>query len=127
LVQKKAKAKGTETVTSAAALKSGPDSKTICYHCKETGQWKRNCSKWLAEHGKKAGNAASGKGTLVAYVIDIYLADIPSSSWVFDTGSVVHICNSMQGLVRTRRVAQGEIDIRVGNKARVAALEVGTM
>ena len=72
-------------------------------------------------------DAASGKGTLVAYVIDIYLADIPSSSWVFDTGSVVHICNSMQGLVRTRRVAQGEIDIRVGNKARVAALEVGTM
>ena len=31
----------------------------------------------------------------------------------------------MQGLVRTRRV--GEIDIRVGNKARVAALEVATM
>ena len=72
-------------VTSAAAPKSGPDSKTICYHFKETGYWKRNCSKWLAEHGKKAGNAASGKGTLVAYVIDIYLADIPSSSWVFDT------------------------------------------
>ena len=76
---------------------------------------------------KKVGNAASGKGTLVAYVIDIYLADIPSSSWVFDTGSVVHICNSMQGLVRTRRVAQGEIDIRVGNKVRVAALEVDMM
>ena len=33
----------------------------------------------------------------------------------------------MQGLVRTRHVAQGEIDIRVGNKARVAALEVGMM
>ena len=93
--KKKAKAKGTETVTSAAAPKSGPDSKTICYHYKETGHWKRNCSKWLAEHGKKAGNAASGKGTLVAYVIDIYLADIPSSSWVFDTGAVAHICNSM--------------------------------
>ena len=35
--KKKAKAKGTEMVTSAAAPKSGPDSKTICYHCKETG------------------------------------------------------------------------------------------
>ena len=88
---------------------------------------KRNCSKWLADHGKKARNAASGKGTLVAYVIDVYLDDIPSSSWVFDTGSVVHICKSMKGLVRTRRVAQGEIDIRVGNKARVVALEVGMM
>ena len=60
-------------------------------NCKETGHWKRNCSKWLAENGKKAGDGASGKGTLVAYVIDIYLADIPSSSWVFDTRSVVHI------------------------------------
>ena len=61
------------------------------------------------------------------HVIDIYLAHIPSISWVFDTRLVVHICNSMQGLVRTRRVAQGEIDIRVGNKARVVVLEVGTM
>ena len=75
----------------------------------------------------KARNAASGKGTLVTYVIDIYLANIPSSSWVFDTGSVVHIGNSMQGLVRTRRVAQGEIDITDSKKARVAALEVGAM
>ena len=113
--KKKAKAKGTETVISAAALKSGPDSKTICYHCKETGHWKRNYSKWLAEHGKKAGSETSSKGALVRYVIDIYLADIANRSWVFDTGSIVHICNSMQGLVRTRLVAQGEIDIRVGN------------
>ena len=78
-------------------------------YCKETGHLKRNYSKWLAEHGKKAENASSGKGTLVAYVIDIYLADIPSSSRVFDTGSAVHICNSMQGLVRTRHVAQGRL------------------
>ena len=78
--KKKAKAKGTEMVTSAAALKSRLDSKTICYHCKETSHWKRNYSKWLVEHGKKAGNASSGKGTLVAYVIYIYIADIPSSS-----------------------------------------------
>ena len=50
--KKKAKAKGTETITSAAEPKSGPDSKNICYHCKEPGLWKRSCSKWLAEHGK---------------------------------------------------------------------------
>ena len=33
----------------------------------------------------------------------------------------------MQGLSRTRNVARGEVDIRIGNKARVAALAVGTM
>ena len=68
--KKKAKAKGKEkevVPTSAAAPKSGPDSGTVCYHCKETGHWKRNCSKWLAEHGKKAGSVTSGKGTLVTY------------------------------------------------------------
>ena len=35
--KKKAKAEGTETVTFAAAPKFGPNSKTICCHCKETG------------------------------------------------------------------------------------------
>ena len=69
----------------------------------------------------------SDSGTLVCNVIDIYLADAPNSSWVYDTGSVIHICNLLQGLVRTRSVARGEVDIRVGNKARVAALEVSMM
>ena len=69
----------------------------------------------------------SGSGTLVCNVIDIYLADAHGSSWVYDTRLVIHICNSLQGLVRTRSVATGEVDIRVGKKARVAALEVGTM
>ena len=35
--KKKAKAKGTEMVTCTAEPKSGPNSKTICYHCKEPG------------------------------------------------------------------------------------------
>ena len=59
---------------------------------------------WLAEHGKKAGNASSGKGTLVAYVIDIYLADIPSSSWVFDTGSVLGNVVISKKILRTRKI-----------------------
>ena len=66
-------------------------------------------------------------GTLVVYVIDIYLMDISNSSWVNDTGLVVHICNSMQGLKGNRDVASGEFHIRVRNKARVAALVVDTM
>jgi hypothetical protein len=47
--------------------------------------------------------------------------------WVYDNGSVVHICSSMQGLARSRSVARGEVDIRVGNKARVVVLAMGTM
>jgi hypothetical protein len=59
--------------------------------------------------------------------MDILIADSFINSWVFDTGSVAHICNSMQGLTRSRSVARGEVDFRVGNNARVAELSVGTM
>jgi hypothetical protein len=44
----------------------------------------------------------------------------------FDTGSMIHTCKSLQGLSLTRRFAKGELDVRVGNGAKVAALVVGT-
>src|SRR6185503_665819 len=35
-------------------------------------------------------------------------------------------CKSLQGLSETRRFARGELDVRVGNGAKVAVLAVGT-
>ena len=71
--------------------------------------------------------STSTSGTLVINVIDnIFLADTIINSWVFDTGSVAHICNSMQGLIKSRSVER-EVDFRVGNNARVAALTIGMM
>jgi hypothetical protein len=70
----------------------------------------------------------STSGTLHVYVTDhIFLADTIINSWVFDTGSVAHICISTQGMIRSRSIERGEVDFRVGNNARVAALTVGTM
>ena len=57
----------------------------------------------------------------------IFLADSYVNSWVFDTGSVAHICNSMQGMTKSRSVERGEVDFRVGNNARVTTLAVGAM
>jgi hypothetical protein len=64
---------------------------------------------------------------LACNVMDLYLADAPISSWVYDTGSAIHIRNLLQVLVRSRSVERGEVDIRVDNIARVGALELGTM
>ena len=128
--KKKAKSGGKQAQDPVPSASSGtkpsPSAGSTCFYCKADGHWKRNCSKYLADKAK-SGGMTYDSGTLVCNVIDIYLADAPNSSWVYDTGSVIHICNSLQGLVRTRSVARGEVDIRVGNKARVAALEVGTM
>jgi hypothetical protein len=58
--------------------------------------------------------------------VEINIALSSSESWVFDTGSMIHTCKSLQSLSETRRFARGELDVRVGNGAKVAVLAVGT-
>ncbi|KAL0462538.1 UNVERIFIED_CONTAM: hypothetical protein Slati_0141400 [Sesamum latifolium] len=90
-----------------------------CFYCNQGGHWKRKCPKYLKD--LKNDFVAS---TLGIYVIEI---NITSSSFsVLDTGCVSHICSNVQGLRRTRELGKGEVDLRVGIGARVAALAVGT-
>ena len=72
-------------------------------------------------------NRSSTSCTIVVHITEILLADSFVNSWVFDTGSVAHICNTMQGMTKSRRIERGEVDFCVGNNARVAALAVETM
>jgi hypothetical protein len=39
---------------------------------------------------------------------------------------MIHTCKSLQGLSLTRRFTKGELDVHVGNRAKVAAIAVGT-
>src|SRR5664279_3165236 len=112
--------------STASVTKSAKPPGTVCYYCKEDGHWKRNCTKYLADKAK-GGSTTSDSGTIVVNVIYIYLSGSTSSTWVYDTRSIVHICNSMQGLANSRSMGKDEVDIRVGNRARVAALRVGVM
>jgi hypothetical protein len=59
-------------------------------------------------------------------VIEINIAVSSSGTWVFDTRSMIHSCKLLQGLSLTRRCAKGELDIRIHNGAKVAAIAVGT-
>src|SRR6187399_275655 len=102
--------------------KYGPKPETECFYCKGTGHWKRNCPKYLAD--KKAGNV---KGIYDIHVIDVYLTSARSSSWVFDTGAVAHICNSKQDLRNKRRLAKDEVMMRIGNSSKVDVITVGTL
>ena len=49
-----------------------------------------------------------------------------SNSWVLDTGCGSHICANVQGLKKSRDLHKDEVDLRVGNGAKVAALAVGS-
>jgi hypothetical protein len=78
----------------------------------------------MKDCGRKGTPAAC---TLIVYVTDMFLSNSYINSWVFDTRSVSHICNMMHEMIRSRSVKKGEVDFRVGNNARVAALNIGTM
>jgi hypothetical protein len=77
----------------------------------------------MEEQKKKKGNETSASGI---NVIEINIVVYSSDSWVFDTGSMIHTCKSLQGLSPTRRFAKGELDVRVGNGAKIAAIAVDT-
>ncbi len=99
--------------------KTGPAKDAECFFCKETSHWKRNRKKYLEQLKHKQQDGKSSTSGI--NVIEINLATSSADSWVFDTGSVAHICKSLQGLKRSMSLAIGEVDIRVGNGARVAA------
>jgi hypothetical protein len=87
--------------------KAGPAANAECFYCKELGHWKRNCKQYLASIKDHGGKGTTAVGTLAIHIIEIFLADSYINSWVFDTGSVAHICNSMQGMIRSRSVKSG--------------------
>lgn len=93
----------------------------VCFFCNEPGHWKRNCKLYKEDqmNKKTGGTSASGIN-----VIQIHYT--PSSSWILDTGSASHICANVQGLKGSRKLKRGEVDLRVGNGAKVAALAVGS-
>jgi hypothetical protein len=75
------------------------------------------------EGQKKKGSETFASGI---NVIEINIAVSSSDSCVFDIGSMIHTCKSLQGLSLTRRFAKGELDVHIGNGAKVAAIAVGT-
>ncbi|KAK1651569.1 hypothetical protein QYE76_069374 [Lolium multiflorum] len=117
---------GKKAATPPVKPKTGPKPDAECYYCKEKGHWKRNCSKYLAD--LKSGLVKKKKeGISDIHVIDVYLTGSRTSTWVFDTGSVAHICNSKQELKNKRRLLKDEVTMRVGNGSKVDVIAVGTL
>jgi hypothetical protein len=76
----------------------------------------------LEEHKKKGSETSASD----INVIEINIVVSSSDSWVYYTGSMIHTYKSLQVLSLTRRFSKGELDVRVGNGAKVAAIAVGT-
>ena len=86
------------------------------------GHWKRNCKAYLNSLKVKPKENPS-EGMLI---IETNISIIHSTSWILDSAATTHICMSMQDLKRSRRLKQGEVSLRVGNRAMIVASAIGT-
>src|SRR4051812_3479694 len=85
-----------------------------------------NCTKYLED--KKADKVAGRDMDICdIHVIDVFLTSAQSNVWIFDTGSVAHICKSQEGLQNKRLLRKDEVTMRVGNGCKVDVMCIGTL
>ena len=60
-------------------------------------------------------------------VVESYLLACTTATWCVDTGVTNHVCNSLQGFQKTRRLAEGKIYLLMGDTSRMAAVAVGVV
>lgn len=56
----------------------------------------------------------------------IELCAFSSNSWVLDIGCGTHICNNVQGMRKSRKLKQGNLDLFVGNKTCAPVEAIGS-
>ena len=80
-----------------------------CFFCMKKGHMKKNCpgfQKWLEKKGKSI--------SLVCY--ESNMASVNINTWWIDSGSTIHIANSLQGMKNLRKPVRSKQRILSGNK-----------
>ena len=98
-----------------------PQGPVKCFFCKKSGHFKKDCE------GFK--NWLNKKGTVLSksvFVLESNPSMLDNSFW-FDTGSPIHIINSIQGLSRIRIPSKNETRVCAANGQRVAVQAVGSL
>ena len=90
-----------------------------CFFCKRKGHVKKDCpkfKKWL----EKKGNLPS----FVCY--ESNMVNVNINTWWIDSGSTIHIVNSLQGMQNIRKPVGSELSILSGNKMGSHVEAIGT-
>lgn len=107
-------------VSFKANSSNGKESGPKCRFCKYRGHIQKECPKfreWLDK-----------KGSYFSYVTyESFSIDVPSNTWWVDSGSMIHVTNSLQGFRSKKMLRKGERTIKVGNGDELHVEAVGTL
>ena len=90
-----------------------------CFFCKRKGHVKKDCPKFKKCLEKK-GNISS----FVCY--ESNMVNVNINTWWIDSGSTIHIANSLQGMQNLRKPVGNELSILSGNKMGSPVEAIGT-
>ena len=77
---------------------------------RKSGHWKRNCYKYLDFLKKE--KPFEGMNTIL--IIETNLLVDSSNSWYIDSGITSHICNTLHGFQKIRKLNEGEVILLMG-------------
>lgn len=61
------------------------------------------------------------------FSIEVNLVDNSPSTWRLDSGSLIHIDNTLQGFLSKRALKRSEVNVSIGNGTGVAVKAIGTV
>jgi hypothetical protein len=89
-----------------------------CHFCNKPGHFQADCAKrksWFEKKGKP----------LALVCFESNYVEVPSNTWWLDSGSNVHVSNSMQGFLTTRTIKPNEASLYMGNKDKASVEAIG--
>ena len=60
-------------------------------------------------------------------IIESYNLNVPTNTWWFDSGSMVHVTNSIQGFLKIRKLERNQRTLKMGNGQELFVEAVGTL
>ncbi|KAD3640949.1 hypothetical protein E3N88_30172 [Mikania micrantha] len=93
--------------------------KPYCKFCRKVGHKQKDCpdfKEWLAKRGNH-----------LNMIIESFNLNVPTNTWWFDSGSMVHVTNYTQGFLTIQRLERNQRTLKLGDGKELSVAAVGTL
>ena len=118
-VDKKEVSKVQKRDASASSSSKNSKGKSYCKFCRKEGHRQKDCQdfkEWLTK-----------KGNHLYMILESFNLNVPTNTWWFDSGSMVHVTNSLQGFLTIQKLERNRRTLKLGNGTELAVEAMGTL